>query len=89
MLVNRHERTVTVTYRHWTKAVVNCDYPPNVSVYAATINLYASVRATETISRGHGTSIRAIVFIIIKRLINRHARTIFIISYRLLLLRSL
>ena len=47
MLVNRHERTVTVTvtYGHWTKAVVNCDHPQNVRVYAVTINLSASVRA--------------------------------------------
>ena len=79
MLVYRHERT-----RH--KAVVLCDHPQNVSVYAVTINLSASVRAIETISRGHGVSLRAIVFIIIKRSIYRHARTVFIISYVLLLL---
>lgn len=35
----------------------------NVRVYAVTIHPSASVRAIETISRGHGVSIRAIVFI--------------------------
>ena len=72
--------------------MVNCDHPQNVRVYAVTINPSASVRATETISRGHGTSIHAIVFLIMKktkRLINRYARTVFLISYVLLLLRSL
>ena len=61
----------------------------NVRVYAVTINPSASVRAIETISRGHGTSIRAIVFIynIKKKTIMSVLRSQ--ISYVLLLLCSL
>ena len=67
----RHEGTVTYSHHdasqspwaHWAKAVVMLCSSAIIHERSS-LYLSASVRAIETISRGHGMSIRAIVFII-------------------------